>query len=114
MLFGSLTLAGVLLGFPTVSGAQCRFPSNGAGEVLTYTLEPTVSQGGTVLHVTLAFPGSPTGTDMIEVPTTWAGQTLRGVTTLRAVSSGTEIAAGARPRREARQALCKPPRRARI
>lgn len=72
-LFASLTLAGFLLGFPTIGGAQCRLPSKGAGELLAYTLEPTVSQGGTVLHMTLAFPGSPTGADIIEVPTTWAG-----------------------------------------
>lgn len=96
-LFTGAALAGLLLGVASSSAADCRFPSKGAGQVLTYTFEPTVNENATVLHVTLTFPGSPNGIDTIEVPTTWAGQTLRGVTNMRPSSSGTTISDGPRP-----------------
>jgi len=95
--FVSMAFAGLLLGVATNSDAECRFPSRSAGQALTYILEPTVNQGGTVLHVTVTFPGSPIGTDIIEVPTTWAGQTLRGVTNLQPSSSRTTIGDGPHP-----------------
>lgn len=76
----------------TASLAQCRFPADATGRVLTYTFDPTVTPAGTILHVTLKFQGGPDGLDAVEVPSQWAGETLRGVINLRALSGETAVA----------------------
>jgi predicted metalloprotease with PDZ domain len=47
-----------------------------------------------VLHVTLQFPGGPEGVEPVELPAHWAGETLHGVTNLRALSADTSVSAG--------------------
>jgi predicted metalloprotease with PDZ domain len=87
-----LALAVVFLGAGTaVSLAQCGFPSTGSGRVITYSFDPTVTPAGTVLHVTVKFPGGSEGSEEIEVPTHWAGEDLHGVNNLHALSQGTAI-----------------------
>src|ERR1035441_9656819 len=66
----------------TASLAQCRFPADATGRVLTYTFDPTVTPAGTILHVTLKFQGGPEGLDAVEVPSQWAGETDRKSTRL--------------------------------
>jgi predicted metalloprotease with PDZ domain len=68
--------------------AECRFPSDSKGQVLTYTFEPTVTATATVLHVTLKIQGIPDAREQIEVPTQWAGETLHGVVNLHPLSDG--------------------------
>ena len=72
--------------------AQCRFPAEGTGQILTYAFDPTVTTADTVLHVTLRFHGSPDAQEEIEIPSQWAGETLRGVINIRALSVETVIA----------------------
>jgi predicted metalloprotease with PDZ domain len=76
----------------TSNFAQCRFPADGAGRILTYTFDPTVTTTGTVLHVTLKFQGSPGAQEEVEIPTQWADETLHGLVNLRALSVDTVIA----------------------
>ena len=90
-------LAACLFGSPAAALAQCVFATSGAGRVLTYTFEPAVTSAGTTLHVTLAFQGGPEGMDTVEVPSHWAGETLRGVTHLRAITGDTVLAEAASP-----------------
>jgi len=68
--------------------AQCRFPTDVTGRILTYTFDPTAT--GTVLHVSLKYR-SGRAMDELELPREWAGETLDGVRNLRALSSGTII-----------------------
>jgi len=58
---------------------------------LTYAFQPEVTPAGAVLHVTLTFQGNAQGTEEIRLPSHWAGQTLRAMNNLRAVSTGTTI-----------------------
>ncbi len=67
-------------------------PADGAGRVFTYIFVPQVTPAGTVLHVTLNFRGGAGPADTVEVPTEWAGETLRGIVNLRALSRDTTIA----------------------
>src|SRR5438477_3503894 len=76
----------------TPNPAQCRFPGDGTGRILTYTFDPTVTTTRTVLHVSLRFHGGPDAQEEVEVPSQWAGETLRGVINLRAVSVATVVA----------------------
>jgi len=76
----------------TLGIAQCRFSADGTGQILTYTFDRTVTTDGTVLHVTLRFHGSPGSQEEIEIPSQWAGETLRGVINIRALSVETVIA----------------------
>jgi predicted metalloprotease with PDZ domain len=82
---------------PDVGLGECRWPVTGVGRLLTYTFDPTITATGTLLHVTLRFQGGPEGTEEIEVPSNWAGETIHAVTNLRALSSNTVIADGAVP-----------------
>lgn len=75
-----------------VTSAQCRFPTQGAGRLLAYTFNASVTPARTVLHITLEFKGGSKGTEEIEVPTEWAGEKLHGIINLRALSKGTVIA----------------------
>ncbi|HET9399410.1 MAG TPA: hypothetical protein VFO34_00535 [Candidatus Acidoferrales bacterium] len=77
--------------------AQCHFASSGGGRVVTYTFEPDLANGAPVLHATVTFQGSASGTEQIEVPTQWAGEHLNAVRNLRALSPETTIEDGARP-----------------
>jgi predicted metalloprotease with PDZ domain len=77
--------------------SQCRFPADGTGRILTYTFDPTVTATGTVLHVTLRFHGGPGLQDEVEVPSEWAGETLRGLINLRALSAETAVADNTSP-----------------
>lgn len=77
--------------------AQCRFPMEGKGGVLTYTFDPAITPTSTVLHVTLNFQGGHEGMEEVEVPSHWAGETLRGILNLRALSANTVIADSASP-----------------
>ena len=86
----ALVSAAVAVGF-----AQCRFPARGNGRLLTYTFNASVTPAETVLHITLEFKGGSKGTEEIAVPTEWAGETLRGIINLRALSEGTVIAGSA-------------------
>lgn len=70
--------------------AQCRFPTDSTGRILTYTFDPTVTATGTVLHVSLKYR-SGRAVDELEVPTEWAGETLHGIRNLRALSGQTII-----------------------
>lgn len=70
--------------------AQCRFPVNRTGQILTYIFDPAVTATGTVLYVSLRYRSS-SGLDEIEVPTEWAGETLHGIRNLRALSRRTTI-----------------------
>jgi predicted metalloprotease with PDZ domain len=72
--------------------AQCRFPADGAGRILTYTFDPTVTATSTVLHVTLRFRGGADAEEEIDVPFEWAGETLHGVINLHALSEETVVA----------------------
>ena len=81
----------------TAAFAQCHFPANATGRVLTYTFDPTVSPAGTVLHVTLRFKGSAEGSDTVEVPSQWAGETLHGITNLRTLSAETSLGGASSP-----------------
>lgn len=72
--------------------AQCRFPAPGGGRLLTYTFEPGITAGKTVLHMTLTWKALHAGAESIEVPSQWAGETLRGIGNLRALSRGATIA----------------------
>jgi predicted metalloprotease with PDZ domain len=76
----------------TPSLAQCRFPADGTGRILTYAFDPTVTSTGTVLHVTLEFQGIPGGQEEVEVPSQWADETLHGLINLRALSADTVVA----------------------
>jgi predicted metalloprotease with PDZ domain len=80
--------------------AQCRFPATAKGRVLTYTFDPTVTEAGTVLHVNLKLQGGSSAQENIEVPVEWAGETLHGVTNIRAVSAGAVVADTASPARK--------------
>ena len=71
--------------------AQCNFPTKTTGRVLTYIFEHTVTAETNVLHVMLKFQGNSEGSEEIEIPTHWAGETLHGMTNLRALSSGTVL-----------------------
>src|ERR1039457_4984646 len=84
----------------TASLARCRFPADATGRVFTYTFDPTVTPAGTVLHVTLKFQGGAEGMDAVEVPSQWAGETLRGVINLRALSGDTAVADTGSPGKE--------------
>jgi predicted metalloprotease with PDZ domain len=75
-----------------VTSAQCRFPTQGAGRLLAYTFNASVTPARTVLHITLGFKGGSKGTEEIEVPTEWAGKKLHGIINLRALSKVTVIA----------------------
>lgn len=90
-----LLFYGLILGHVFLSSrgaiAQCRFTSAGSGRVLTYAFDAAVTPPSTVLHVTLKFRGGPEGTEQIEVPADWAGQTLHAVKNLRALSPDTSI-----------------------
>jgi len=70
--------------------AQCRFQADGTGRTLNYTFDPTLTATGTVLHVSLNFR-SGQAVEELEVPTEWAGETLHGVRSLRALSVNTVI-----------------------
>jgi predicted metalloprotease with PDZ domain len=72
--------------------AQCRFPADGTGRILTYTFDPTVTATGTVLHVTLRFHGGSGAQEEVEVPSEWAGEILRGVIHVRALSVDSVVA----------------------
>jgi predicted metalloprotease with PDZ domain len=72
--------------------AQCRFPADGVGRILTYTFDPTVTATSTVLHVTLRFRGGPDAQEEVELPSEWAGETLHGMINLRALSARTVVA----------------------
>jgi len=72
--------------------AQCLFPADGVGRILTYTFDPTVTATSTALHVTLRFRGGRDAQEEVEVPSEWAGETLHGVTNLRALSVETVVA----------------------
>jgi hypothetical protein len=50
------------------SFAQCTFPARDEGRILTYTFDPTVTDAGTVLHVTIKFRGGQ-GEEEVEVHT---------------------------------------------
>ena len=93
----SIQLALWLAAATTPSLAQCHFPADGTGRILTYTFDPTVTTTGTVLHVTLKFHGSPGPQEEVEVPSQWAGETLHGVVNLRALSVDTAVADTASP-----------------
>ena len=75
----------------TVGLAQCRFPADTTGRLLTYTFNASVTPAETVLHITLEFKGGSKGTEEIEAPTEWAGEALHGIINLRAISKGTVI-----------------------
>jgi len=72
--------------------AQCTFSQKSTGRILTYVFEPAFTAENTTLHVTLKFRGNSEGTEEIEIPTHWAGETLHGMTNLRALSSETVLA----------------------
>lgn len=71
--------------------AQCTFPRDGVGRILSYTFDPSVTATGTVLHITLNFRANRAAQEDLEVPAQWAGETLRGVSKLRAVSAGVVV-----------------------
>jgi predicted metalloprotease with PDZ domain len=84
----------MLLFVPSVAGAQCRFPAGSTGHALTYRFQPEVTPDGLMLHVTVEFQAGATGTDVLAVPAHWAGETLRALTNLRAVTTGASIEDG--------------------
>lgn len=74
-----------------IGGAQCRLPAASNARRMMYTFEAAVAPTATVLHITLQFPGTSAGAEELDVPTHWAGQTLHGMTNLRALSPGAVI-----------------------
>jgi predicted metalloprotease with PDZ domain len=58
---------------------------------LTYTFEPTVTATGTILHVSLIFRTGKEVSDVVEIPTEWAGEKLHAVHNVRALSEDTVI-----------------------
>jgi predicted metalloprotease with PDZ domain len=82
--------------------AQCTFSQRSTGRVLTYIFEPTFTAESNALHVTLKFQGNSEGTEEIEIPAHWAGETLHGMTNLRALSSETILADSAEDRKTLR------------
>jgi len=82
----ALTLAAATAGY-----SQCQFQPGRGGQILTYTFEPTVTPGETILHVTLKFHGDPATEEEIDVPSEYGGEPLHGVTHLRALSPDTAI-----------------------
>jgi len=88
----SIRLALWLAAAATPNSAQCLFPADGTGRILTYTFDPAVTATGTILHVTLKFHGGPGAQEEVEVPAQWAGETLHGAINLRALSADTVVA----------------------
>lgn len=83
----SLAVAGPCVG-------QCPVDSTVQGRHLMYAFDPTVTDTTTVLHVTVSFLGNSTGTDELEVPSHWAGQTMAAMTNLRPISRDAAISEG--------------------
>lgn len=48
--------------------AQCSFPADGTGRILTYAFDPALAATGTVLHVSLKFRDGQ-AIEELEVPT---------------------------------------------
>src|SRR3954447_250088 len=78
----------LLITVTTIVLAQSNSPSAPRVRLLTYVFEPTVTATSAVLHVTLKFQGDAKGTEEIELPSHWAGQSNH----LHALSSETTIA----------------------
>jgi len=91
----ALIVLTLLPAVPSIARAQCRFPASRAGQALTYRFQAEVTPDGLVLHVTVEFQAGATGTTVLAVPTHWAGETLRALTNLRAVTTGASIEDGA-------------------
>jgi len=89
--FRFAVLSTLCLTLASVCAAQCTFPAKATGRVLTYIVAATVTPESTVLHITLKFQGNAEGAEEIEFPAHWAGETIRGVINLRAISSDTVL-----------------------
>lgn len=74
--------------------AQCHFSVPTEGRSVTYRFEPDIRSGSLVLHVTLEFRAGSSGTETLELPTHWAGETLHAMTNLSVVSKGASLAVG--------------------
>ncbi|HWE50444.1 MAG TPA: hypothetical protein VG273_11665 [Bryobacteraceae bacterium] len=87
----------LLLAVAAPGFAQCRFPRENSGRLLSYAFDPAVTGDGTILHVTLSFQGGQDARDEVEIPTEWAGEKLHGLVNLRALSKDTVVADGNSP-----------------
>ncbi len=80
--------------FSTTCGlnAQCRFAKTNAKTSITYRFQPEISPGSLVLHVAMEFKAGADGTQTLELPLQWAGETLHSMTNLRVVSKNASLA----------------------
>jgi len=93
-----IEVAVCLAGFAGVSHAsfgQCHFPKTPNKQSITYRFRPEATSAGMVLHVTFSFRPSTNGTQVLILPTQWAGETLHAVTNLHAASGGASLEKGA-------------------
>ncbi len=88
--------SGVLLfsGLSGVVHAQCRFGEPHANPAVTYRFVPDIAEGALVLHVQLEFRVGASGSEALQLPDHWAGETLHAVSNLRVLSKGAELADG--------------------
>src|SRR5580698_8193847 len=90
----SFVLAGLSIIFTMTGGlnAQCRFAKTNAKTSITYRFQPEISPDSLVLHVTMEFNVGADGTQTLELPLQWAGETLHSMTNLHIVSKNASLA----------------------
>ncbi|MGI4758582.1 MAG: hypothetical protein ACRYGF_17250 [Janthinobacterium lividum] len=74
-----------------VLSAQCHFGSRATSRQVTYLFVPDVTLESLTLHVTLEFVEGQTGSEKLEIPSQWAGETLKSVSALQVVSAGATL-----------------------
>lgn len=89
-----LAIVGLLFGIPCMLRGQCNFARKFTSHTLTYRFHPEVTQAGLVLHVTLELQTDNNGSRVLQLPTSWAGETLHAMTNLHVVSEGAELEDG--------------------
>ena len=89
-----VALLGFLSGATGAAAGQCRFARTGL-QTETYRFDPEVTVTGLVLHVRLEFRMGRDGVETLAVPKQWAGESLQGLTNLRATSAGATLTDGA-------------------
>jgi predicted metalloprotease with PDZ domain len=90
----SFVLAGLSIIFPTTGGlnAECHFAKTNAKTAITYRFQPEIGPNSLVLHVTMEFKTAADGTQTLELPLQWAGETLHSMANLHMVSKNASLA----------------------
>jgi predicted metalloprotease with PDZ domain len=83
---------GVILSTACGLNAQCQFAKTSAPTSVVYRFQPEISPDSLVLHVTMEFKVGTDGTQTLELPLRWAGETLHSMANLHVVSKDTSLA----------------------